>query len=599
MPILTKNVRNSVIFGNESQDEIFGEIVCKTEINGKSQQVTLKVMNLKEKMILGWDLIQKFNLQINTQKKSISIEGEEIDKNFSLNLKVDTDDTTKEKIQKMYDEYEKKIDRTIGIKNEEFKLILTENKVPKEKNYSTPLFKQPKIEKELKILESENSIRKSNSAYGAPMFTEEKTDGTPRILVDYREVNKITEEVNDRFSSVTDELHKMKGAKIFSKFDLRKGFYQVKLREEDIHKTAFTTHLGKYEWLKIPMGLKNPPKVLHNIIARTLEGIEGVGVFVDDIIVYSSLEEEHIKTIQEVLNRLSAKNVLISKNKNCIAESKIKYLGFEISEDGYEPDQSRLENFSMWKKPTTKKQLQELLGKLNWYRPFLKNLSEKLAPFYEKLKTKSKKIKVEDEEMKIVANIHEELKSKAVLYFPDINQQFFIEADACDSSVGAVLYKTDGIIAYFSKTLNDAQKKYSTYEKECLAILWATERWYSWIGGTKTTVYTDNKNLISNTGQLNKNVERWKAKILQMNIEFKFIKGKNNVIADELSRKVAEVKVEDEESIIRRLNQFHIENGHPGQQATIQTLKALGQLGKGESKIIKNLIRTCEFCQLN
>lgn len=184
------------------------------------------------------------------------------------------------------------------------------------------------------------------------------------------------------------------------------------------------------------------------MIVKVLDGIEGVGIFVDDIIVYSKTEQEHINTVKLVLNRLAEKNIKINSKKNCLGSTEIKYLGFKLSKNGYSPDKERLEDFTLWKRSTTRRQLQERLGKINWYRPFLRNLSDRLSPFYDQLKGKSKKVKITDDQMKIFADLHSELLESAQLYFPDLNDEFFINADACENGVGAILYQKGGIIAY-------------------------------------------------------------------------------------------------------------------------------------------------------
>ncbi|KRH93399.1 Transposon Tf2-6 polyprotein [Pseudoloma neurophilia] len=298
------------------------------------------------------------------------------------------------------------------------------------------------------------------------------------------------------------------------------------------------------------------------------------------------------------MKRLSEKNININGNKIAIGLNKIKYLGFEVSADGYAMDPERLENFKIWKRPKTKRQCQILLGKINWYRPFLKNLSQKLKPFNEKLRGKKRRIIVTDEEMKILSEIYEEIKLGITLYFPDLNTEFYLNTDAAENGVGAILYQQNGIVGYFSKALNDSQKKYSVHEKECLAVLWAIEHWNSWVGGSKIIINTDNKNLISNTGNLNKMVERWKAKINRFNVEFRHISGEENSIADELSRKINKMSIITSEQE-REWNEFHVIHGHPGQEATIKTLKQSGKLLRGQIKRIKLMIKNCEWCQMN
>ncbi|KAG0436862.1 Transposon Ty3-G Gag-Pol polyprotein [Dictyocoela muelleri] len=217
--------------------------------------------------------------------------------------------------------------------------------------------------------------------YSSPCFIKKKNDGTGRILVDYRNLIKISKKIDVSFPDIHETFHSMHGMKFFSKIDPKKGFYQIKINKNDQHKTAFATHLGKFEFTRIPFGLLNAPKFFHNVILEKLSGISNISVFVDDIIVFTKTEKDHLSILNKVFNRLGDSNIIINPDKSEFMKTKIKYLGFEISHNQYIPEKDRLLSLKPWTAPNTRRKLQKLLGEINWYRKFIPNLSRKLTPF--------------------------------------------------------------------------------------------------------------------------------------------------------------------------------------------------------------------------
>lgn len=236
------------------------------------------------------------------------------------------------------------------------------------------------LQTEIQALLQDGIITRSNSLFSAPCFVKPKPDRSGRILIDYRQLNSGSIEIQYHFPSVSEQFHRFLGMKYFSKLDLKKGFYQVNISPADRHKTAFATTSGKYEFTRLPFGILNAPKYFHNLITEIMAPIENTIVFVDDIIVFAKTEREHLALLDQTFNRLAKRNVIINLDKSKFFTQSINYLGFEIEEHGFKPDLSRLENFHRWEPPTTRKQLQRLLGKINWYRPFIRGASNKLAP---------------------------------------------------------------------------------------------------------------------------------------------------------------------------------------------------------------------------
>ncbi|KAG0441553.1 Retrovirus-related Pol polyprotein from transposon 17.6 [Dictyocoela muelleri] len=208
-----------------------------------------------------------------------------------------------------------------------------------------------------------------------------------------------------------------------------------------------------------------------------LAGIKNIKIFIDDILVFTGSREEHIEILKKLLNRLAEQNIEINFDKTEIMKEKIKYLGFEISYNKYKPDPERITTLNPCKTPKTRRQLQKMLGEMNWYRKFIPNLSMKFTKFYDILKNNNNKIKISDDDMKVVVDIYNDLKLKANLYVQDINRPFEIYTDASDIAIGAVLSQNENIIEYFSKKYAEYEERYSATKKEMLSIFKAVKHW--------------------------------------------------------------------------------------------------------------------------
>ncbi|KRH91761.1 putative LTR retrotransposon, partial [Pseudoloma neurophilia] len=179
--------------------------------------------------------------------------------------------------------------------------------------------------------------------------------------------------------------HEFAKAKIFSKIDLTQGFYQIEIAHEDRHKTAFSTHRGKFQFNRLPFGLKTSQKFFQSVLNNVLSELKNVFVFVDDIIIYSPDKNNHLKTLKKPFSILGNYNIHINKEKSEFFKSSISYLGYKLHDGKYTHDESRLKDFSLWKRPRSRKQLQSLIGQLNWYRSFVKDLSSRISFLYDKL----------------------------------------------------------------------------------------------------------------------------------------------------------------------------------------------------------------------
>ncbi|KRH93149.1 pol polyprotein, partial [Pseudoloma neurophilia] len=574
------------------------------------EKIILKIYimsNLAEELILGQDSLKKLKIQLSYEPDSITVLNKNMTNYNLIDLrKPELLNKNNAKLSELLENYKKKIQSENPIKNVKMKIELTSEVVPKQKLYPIAAQKEVLMKKEISELEEKGIIVESQSHYGAPSFTKIKSDGTARLLVDYRLLNKITKEIQSYFPSIDDAFHKMVNATLFSKIDLRKGFYQIEIDSSSQEYTGFTTPMGKFHFTRTPFGLVNAPKFFQNTLTQILRHVPNTAIFVDDIIAFSTTEEEHLETLNTILEKFSDKNVIINLEKSEFMKEKISYLGFTLEKNKYQPDQDRLKDFREWRTPKNRTELQKILGTINWYRKYIKDCSSRLSHLYQKLEGKTNKVEITPEEMKEINIIYDELKKDAELYFPDLNKTFYLNTDASEDGIGAILYQDQGIIGHFSRKLKGAQKNYSVTEKELLAVKLSVEHFRKWLIGSKIQVLTDNKNLIGSNFDYDKKTARWKAELSEYNIQYKHISGAENCVADTLSRKsdkefqiTAFKNNENLKDKLRMLTEFHITYGHPGIETTYHTIKIEHPNLPNTKALIREQIKRCDLCQKN
>lgn len=595
----------TVKLANNTETTLKNKVELRT--NTGENIILYCMKNLSHDIILGIDSLKKLRIRINFlnnciyhNKRKIDASKLQIKKSITLVANIQERAVSDDKIRVIISEYMQKINPEKPITGVKFTIPLNSDEIPNVKPFPEPPYKQEFLRIELKNLLDKNIIRKSQSMYSAPCFTKEKPDKTHRLLIDYRKLNSISTVMQYHFPKINEQAHRLLGMNHFSKIDLLKGFYQVEINEKDKHKTAFSTIYGKYEFNRLPFGMVNAPKFFNNLIANVLSEIDNVLIFVDDILIFSETEEEHYILLKRVLNKLAENNIIMNLNKSVFNKNNIHYLGLVFDSEGYKPDLERLKDFRKFKIPETKRQLQKLLGILNWYRPFLKNASIELFNLYEHLKGNKRKLSLTEKDMEPVYKIYEDIKKGIQLYYPDLNKDFFINTDASDHGFGAILYQEKGIVAMHSKKLLETQKRYTTTEKEMYAIFYSIKYWSGLIKGSKITVHTDNKNILYDTADYSKKTERWKAALSEFNIEYKYLKGTENLVADELSR-------EKSHQIIGNINlgrelekylvEFHDINAHPGAKTTINTLRKKMKVTKEIKNYIQLYSQKCTECQ--
>ncbi|XP_062088884.1 uncharacterized protein LOC133795448 [Humulus lupulus] len=306
-------------------------------------------------------------------------------------------------------------------------------------------------------------IRPSFSPWGAPVLFVKKKDGTMRMCIDYRELNKLTVKNKYPLPRIDDLFDQLQGRRVFSKIDLRSGYHQLKIREEDVPKTAFRTRYGHYEFLVMPFGLTNAPAAFMDLMNRVFKDYldKFVIVFIDDILVYSRSQEEHEEHLRLTLEKLKEKQ-LYAKFKKCeFWLENVAFLGHIVSKDGIAVDPSKIEAVSKWNRPTNVSEVRSFLGLAGYYRRFVEGFSKIAMPLTQ-LTRKNHKFEWTEACEKSFQDLKQRLVSAPVLTIPSGSGGLVIYSDASKQGLGCVLIQNGKVIAYASIQLKDYEQTAST-----------------------------------------------------------------------------------------------------------------------------------------
>lgn len=422
------------------------------------------------------------------------------------------------------------------------------------------------VRKHLKSLLEAGVIRESESPYSSPIVVVRKKNGDVRLCVDYRKLNSQT--IKDAYAlpNVEEAFSALAGSKWFSVMDLKSGYYQIEMEEEDKHKTAFVCPLGFWEFNRMPQGITNAPSTFQRLMEKCMKDInlKEVLVFLDDLIVFSTSLEEHEARLLTVLQRLRENGLKLSPEKCKFFQSRVRYLGHIVSRDGVETDPEKVTALKTWPRPQTLKELRSFLGFSGYYRRFVQDYSKIVKPLtnltagYPPSRKNSKKPaknvtylnpKEPFSERWTPACQHafeciiDRLTTAPVLGFADPKLPYELHTDASAIGLGAVLYQVQEgqqrVIAYASRGLSKSEARYPAHKLEFLALKWAiVEKFQDYLYGNTFTVVTDNNPLtyILTSAKLDAVGYRWLASLSTFNFNIKYRAGSKNQDADALSR---------------------------------------------------------------
>jgi archaellum component FlaC len=396
------------------------------------------------------------------------------------------------------------------------------------------------LRKQLTELVDTGRIRPSKAPYGAPVLFQKKSDGTLRMCVDYRALNKVTVKNKYPIPLIADLFDRLGSAKIYTKVDLQKGYYQVRIAEGDEPKTTCITRYGSYEWLVMPFGLTNAPATFCTLMNKIFYPYldKFVVVYLDDIVIYSNTLEEHVEHLKIIFQVLRENELFIKKEKCSFAQEEVGFLGHIIGHGSLKMDGAKVKAINEWEHPTKVTELRSFLGLVNYYRRFIKGYSARAAPLTDLLK-KSQGWDWSVRSQKAFDELKAAVMKEPVLALPDFNKNFEVQTDASDFAIGGVLMQGGHPIAFESRKLNDAERRYTVQEKEMTAIIHCLRVWRHYLLGSHFVIKTDNvaTSYFQSQKKLSPKQARWQDFLAEFDYVMEYKPGKANVVADALSRK--------------------------------------------------------------
>ena len=413
----------------------------------------------------------------------------------------------------------------------------------KQQPYRVNPIKAEKISTEIQDMLNMGIISESTSPWSSPIILIPKKDGSVRFTIDYRKVNSKSYIDSYPLPRIDDLIDKIGPAKYITKFDISKAFWQIPLAEESKPASAFITANGLYHFNVMPFGLSSATQTFQRLMQRILQGIDFCRTYCDDIVVFT-MEDDwslHLKHIEAVLQRIKNANLTIKKSKCEFGSATVTYLGHEIGHGSVTPSKVKIQAVLEAPTPTDKKKVRQWLGLTNFYRRFIPNMAHIAAPLTDLLKN-HKTFSWNPEAQNAFDQIKCILSSEPILKPPDFSKPFVLAVDASNVATGAVLMQTynevEHPVCYFSKRLNSHQQNYSTVEKETLSIILAIRYFSIYLIGQKTCIHCDHNPLtwLNTMANTNHKLLRWSIEINQYNLEIKYRPGRENLIADILSR---------------------------------------------------------------
>ena len=527
-------------------------------IQGYSTTLPLLVCDLGTvDIVLGLEWLRRENPSINWSTGQVILRNEEYETIDSIDTEQGipgVNDRTPLQVRKVVEGYRELFEAPTGLPparaGHDHKITIKEGaQAPYRYPFRLSVMETAELEKQLEELLRKGHIRPSNSPYGAPTLFAKKKDGDLRFCTDYRALNEVT--IRDRYplpviGEILDRVG-LRGATIFSKMDCRSGYHQVRVREDDTHKTTFVTHKGAFEWRVLPMGLCNAPATFQRLMDSILGRFTFAAVYLDDIIVFSKSVEEHAEHVRAVLEALRSHGIRLHPKKCVFGQTALSFLGHDIAPGTIGMEADKVSAVRNWALPRTKKQLQSFVGFTNFYRDFVANYAANHAALPKPLPADA-------------VEAFEELRAymcrAPVLRMVSADRGFVVTTDASDEAIACVLQQIfddgEAPVAFKSRKLSPAEKNYSARDRELLALVYATKVWRHYLLDRRFVIRTDHESLqhwrtmATTGGGRERRLHRWTEQLADFDFDVIYIKGVNNV-ADGLTRNGAAQEAPTEE----------------------------------------------------
>ena len=458
------------------------------------------------------------------------------------------------------------------------------------KPYRLPHSQKQEIEKQINKMLSDGVIEPTKSEWSSPvLLVPKKVDSSGqkkwRLVIDYRKLNDRIQDDKFPLPNITEILDSLSGSIYFSHLDLYSGYYQQELEEDSRKYTAFCS--GQYQMTRLPMGLKTSPSSFSRMITLAMSGLtyDKCFVYLDDIIVFGKNLDDHNRNLQVVFSRLREVNLKLNPLKCEFLKKEILYLGHLVTSEGILPDPDKVKAVKEYPIPKNAEDVKRFVALVNYYRKFINNFAEK-AHSLNNLSRKNVKFDWDHNCQKSFQVLKESIISPPVLQYPNFepDNEFIIQTDASGYAIGAVLSNADGRpVAYASRSLNSAEEKYATIEKELLAIVWATKHFRPYLFGRHFQIKTDHRPLIYlfNMKDPSSRLLKFRLALEEYDYTVEYVRGTDNAAADALSRiKITSSQLKEMNECIHVMTRSMRKNENQRKQNSTDSLDDMGPAHK-------------------
>jgi len=547
--------RELVEFATSSHTLSNGLIVGRVMVPHQCENIPIRILNTSSKPITlykGTDLSSLEPVRViekGEDPEPITIKNPDDWKDGLMkDLNAEIEQETRVKLDGLLIDYadcfsksEFDLGRTTMVKH---KIDTGDNKPVRQTLRRQPLHYLKEIDRQLGELSSQDMVEPASSPWASNIVVVAKKDGSLRMCVDYRGLNNVTRKDSYPLPRIADCLDELSNATFFSTFDLRSGYFQVAMEEEDMDKTCFLTRKGTYRFKSMPFGLSNAPATFQRLMDAVLVGLnhDMCLVYLDDIILFSKSVEDHLIRLKLLFDRLRKANLKLKPSKCHLLQRTVHFLGHVISAGQVATEPEKIEQVVSWPVPKDVTEVRSYLGLVSYYRRFIKSFSEIAAPLHA-LTGKKVKFQWTEKCQEAFQELKDRLVSSPIVAMPTDDGEFRLDTDASNFAIGAVLSQLqDGqerVIAYASRTLNSAERNYCVTRRELLAVVHFTKQFRTYLLGREFLIRTDHSALrwLKLTPEPIGQQARWLEKLEEYNFRIEHRPGKKHSNADALSRR--------------------------------------------------------------
>ena len=397
-----------------------------------------------------------------------------------------------------------------------------------------------KVKDQLELMQKEGIIKPAESTeWLSPIVPVIKKSGEVRICVDFRYLNQYVIREPYQIPTFEDIFSKLTNAQFFSQLDAKSGYHQLELTEDSQKYLCFSSPIGNFQFCRLPFGISSAPEMYQKVMSSILDGCPGVLFYLDDVLIFGRTQSEHDANLRNVIEKLKTSGLRLNREKCKFSTTSVEFLGHEISDKGIKPSATKINAILNFPVPKNVSQCRSFLGLVEYVgHKFIKNFADVCAPMYDVIAGEF--FSWDKNAQKAFERVKNELSSLNYLRFFDPEKKITIRTDASGIGLGAVLMQNEEPVLFISRKLKDPETRYSQIEREFLAIVFAMHRFKTFVLGTKVTVQTDNKPLITffkkAIDKLPLRIQKWMLNLQPFSMQIEHIPAHKNKISDDLSR---------------------------------------------------------------